>query len=127
MKKKRDFKRKILKQQKNLEAALCFYKFKSELFEFKNKKLKQRLNDYIEFVKNPYIEYWFDVDYMNNGDILRCRLKAPERIFDFGSRTFIDKKAPDSFRKMIFADIKREFAYKLTERILFKEIEQFHL
>ncbi len=61
---------------------------------------------------------------MNKGDILRCRLKAPERIFDFGSRTFIDKKAPDSFRKMIFANIKREFAYKLTERILFKEIEQ---
>lgn len=127
IKKRRNFKRTVLAQLKNLEQDNSFLRTRQMQMFTENKMLEQKCKRYADFIARPTVRYWKEEDnFIKNGFAIRASLRAPDNLFNVEFRKVVDADIYDRIRLDLFRDITEGFARKYAERFVYEEEYEFN-
>ena len=122
IKKRRNFKRTVLAQLKNLENDNAFLRASQMKMFTENKMLELKCRRYADFISRPTVRYWKEKDcWIKDGFAIRASLRSPDNLFNVEFRKVVDEHIYDIIKCDLFRDIAEGFAHKYAEKFIFEE------
>ena len=124
-KKRRDFKRKILKDYKIKVMEFERLAIRDLELRQKNKILSYMLEEYRRFFKKPVIKYWIEPEvFCPESVAVRCEVRAPDpEVCWLQARTVIPKKLLENNLIDVLNNVKRDFGLKFFEQSSFSDAD----